>query len=140
MVNRHTKNAPGVVRIYLDVMDLDVSASFYEVLGFRQVGVYRQGLPYESRMLRGETRPGLMLVMRQSYRRPVVGSLPGGVTRLALHEPDLATRRAEIEKVVRLLPPSDRASPAEPAGAAPSGAPGYIEFLDPDGYLIELYA
>jgi hypothetical protein len=63
--------------------------------------------------------------------------IPGGFTRLALHEPDLAMRRAEIEKIVRVLPPSERAAPG---GATGEVATAYLEFLDPDGYVLELYS
>jgi len=138
MANRQSKDGANAARLYFDVSDLKRSALFYErVLGFRVVGVYRRGLPYESWMLTRESHPGVMVVIRQSYRRPVVGSLPGGFTRLSLHEPDLAMRRAEIEKTVRVLPPSERAAPG---GATAEGAAAYLEFLDPDGYVLELYS
>jgi catechol 2,3-dioxygenase-like lactoylglutathione lyase family enzyme len=136
MANRQSKDGGGVVRIHLDVTNLERSAAFYErALGFRVAFVHRQGVPYESWVLSSERHPGVLLVMRQSYRRPVVGSAPGGVTRLALHEPDLEARRAEIEGLVALIPPTDRGAPGSAAGDG-----SYIEFLDPDGYVLELYS
>jgi catechol 2,3-dioxygenase-like lactoylglutathione lyase family enzyme len=128
---RETTAEPPRVAILFDVADLDRTCAYYEsALGFRVVATERAGLPFQTRTLRSERYPALALKVRHSYRRPVVGSAPGGVVHIALREPDLARIARSLDgKVMWTVPPG-------PEGAPCTG----VEFMDPDGYLIRLFA
>jgi catechol 2,3-dioxygenase-like lactoylglutathione lyase family enzyme len=118
----------AAVSIALDVADLARSSEFYRrVLDLEVVEKRRRGLPFESWVLRGPRYPALALVIRQSYRRPVIGSVPGGITCVGLRDPSLAEIAARLEGKTPLVEPDCQSPPGE-----------CLQFYDPDGYLIRL--
>jgi catechol 2,3-dioxygenase-like lactoylglutathione lyase family enzyme len=121
---------PAHVTFVFDVADLDRTVGFYATLGFRTDHVERAGLPYETRVLVSDRNPGVVLFARQSFQRPVVGSVTGGVVQIGLRDPELGARLAALEgRVTWVLAPDNAAGPVTRAS-----------FFDPDGYIIELFA
>ena len=117
-----------VATLAFDVADLDRSTAFYrDVLGFRVVLTERAGLIYETRAMASDRYPGVALFARKTFQRPVLGSMIGGVLQLGLREPDLSARADELDgKVTWVLAPGQR--------------DGRVSFLDPDGYVVELFS
>ncbi len=122
---------PAVASILFDVTNLARTCEFYfETLGFRHVATQREGLPFETRTLECDRFPTIAVCVRQTYRRPVIGSQPGGFIMLALRTKNV---RETIERIkdrttiITMIPP-------DPAAQMPKA-----QFLDPDGYVIELF-
>lgn len=119
------------VAIAFDVTSLDASCRFYgDLLGFTVTRVDRAGLPLESRALDSPRFPGFGIVLRESLGRRVMGCGPGTLLRISLVVPDVAAAAKEIGERARWVAPVR--SSGEPVLRA--------EFLDPDGYAIELRA
>jgi catechol 2,3-dioxygenase-like lactoylglutathione lyase family enzyme len=121
------------VTVALDVADLRRCATFYaDILGFRVARTEREGLPYEAIAMVSDRYPGIALFARKTFQRPVVGSTIGGVLQIGLRDPDLARRIGELEgRVTWVLPPA--------APATPGADVTRVSFLDPDGYVVELF-
>lgn len=118
-----------VVTIVFDVANLDRTAAFYaEHLGFRVVRTEREGVPYTTNVMVSERHPGVALFARKTFQRPVVGCVIGGVLQIGLRDPELAGRMASLEGRVKWVL-------APVAGQDPQR----VSFLDPDGYVIELF-
>ncbi len=126
-------NCPAIpaASIALDVVDLEASCRFYQVLGFTAVACERPGLRMESRLLTSPWFPSLGLHLRAGFGKRVGGSQPGGLLRISLKVDDLPGMVARLGTQVRWLP-----NPA----AVPTVTPetGAVMFLDPSGYMIEL--
>lgn len=123
---------PAVASILFDVTNLERTCAFYlDTLGFRQVTSDRQGLPFETRTLECDQYPALALCVRQTYRRPVIGSQPGGFIALGLRTNNLKQAIESLKGRVTFMPVSD--------AVAASGPLTKAQFLDPDGYVIELF-
>lgn len=121
---------PAQVTLVFDVADLERTVAFYAVLGFRVDHTERAGLPYETRVLVNDRNPGVVLFARQSFQRPVVGSVIGSVVQIGLRDPELVQRLAALEgRVTWVLAPD-----------ASGGAVTRASFFDPDGYIVELFA
>lgn len=116
--------------VTLDVTDLDRTCGFYErALGFRVVAVEREGEAYERRTLRSGSFPRAAIQLRSSYRRPAFGSAFGTMVCLSLRVDDVSVF-AEREEV------ASRPAELRPPGLGTERA---VRFLDPDGYVIELF-
>lgn len=119
----------AVASIMYDVTDLDRSCAFYgETLGFRHVSTDRKDLPYEIRTLECDQYPALALCLRKSYRRPVIGSLPGGFIAIGLRVANVREAVARLTGKVSFL-----------TQILPAGPLHKVQFFDPDGYVIELF-
>jgi len=113
----------------MDVSDLERSVGFYrDLLGFQQVGAGREGLPFESRTLQHADNQSTVLCLRRSYRRPVIGSQIGGFLALGLRVPDLRAAAERVKGKATLL-----------TSIPETGPIAHFQFLDPDGYVIELF-
>lgn len=124
---------PAVASILFDVTDLERTCAFYlDTLGFQHVATEREGLPFETRTLECESYPTIALCVRRTYRRPVIGSQPGGFIALALRTRNVRQVIERIKDRVTLLLPV-------PLPAAEAGSIVRAQFLDPDGYVIELF-
>ncbi len=117
------------IAIALDVIDLGVSAAFYErLMGFQTVAIAREDMIFESRAMRSPRIDGFELRLRAAFGRKPKGS-SGGMLTLSFAVPDLAGFIASARPWARWLdePP---VNPGEPHHQAC--------LYDPDGYLIEL--
>src|SRR5262245_4553357 len=124
-----TLKPPPAVTVLFDVTDLGRTEAFYaRLLGFRVAAVERAGLPYETRVMVSDRFPGVALFARRTFQRSVTGSTIGGVLQLGLREPELARRAVELEGQVTWVLPPVKGTPAK-----------RVSFLDPDGYVIELF-
>jgi catechol 2,3-dioxygenase-like lactoylglutathione lyase family enzyme len=122
------KLTPRVVAtVFFDVADLERCTAFYcGVLGFRVARTERAGMVYETRVMVSDRYPGVALFARRTFQRPVLGSMIGGVVQVGLRDPDLAARATELEGRVAWV-------------LAPGQGEGRLSFLDPDGYVVELF-
>lgn len=119
------------VRIALDVMNLDRSCEFYRrALGFQVMRTERAGMIFEVRSLRSDRHPTVQLDLRAGFGKRIVGTSPGGITKLSFREPKLAEAIAGLNSLVRWIGPAPASDPLPPA----------IAFNDPDAYQIELFA
>lgn len=126
---------PPVVMVVFDVGSLERTAEFYgRLLSFRVAAKERVGKPYETWTLTSDRYPGVALLTRRTFHRSVTGSSIGGVVQIGLREPELAAfvERAEGTVSWVYLPPGE-------AGAPERASVSRVSFLDPDGYIIELY-
>lgn len=120
-----------VVTIVFDVANLERTTAFYSsVLGFRVSHTERTGMAYETRVMVSDRYPGVALFARKSFQRPVLGSMIGSVLQVGLRDPDLGTRVNELDgRVAWVLAP----------GRWAPGDPPRVSFMDPDGYVVELF-
>jgi len=120
---------PAVASILYDVRNLDRTCAFYsETLGFRHVHTDRKGLPFETRTLECPQYPTIALCVRQSYRRPVIGSQPGGFIAIALRTKNVREAAKALAGKVTFMTPIPESGPV-----------AKVQFLDPDGYVLELF-
>lgn len=131
--------SPSIVAtVVFDVADLQRSIRFYnEILGFRVASIERAGLPYETAVMVSDRYPSVALFARKTFQRPVIGSLVGSVIQIGLRDPSLTDFAAQLNgRVTWMLPPA--ASPATDASGSVSNVTR-VSFLDPDGYVVELF-
>lgn len=121
------------VTIAFDVADLQRCAAFYaDILGFRVVRTEREGLPYQTIAMVSDRHPGVALFARRTFQRPVAGSTIGSILQIGLRDPDLARHVEEIsDRVTWVLAPG--------AENHPDAQLTRVSFLDPDGYVVELF-
>ncbi|MGE3107025.1 MAG: VOC family protein [Phycisphaerales bacterium] len=121
--------SPAVVSILFDVTKLDRTLAFYrDTLGFRHVSTDRKGLPFETWTLECDAYPMVALCARLTYRRPVVGSQPGGLVAIGLRTPSVRQALESLKGRVTFLTQVPETGPVTRA-----------QFLDPDGYVIEIF-
>ena len=121
-------------RVAFDVEQLERSAAFYKsALGFEVQRTERAGLLHESRFLTSPLFGGVEIELRAAFGKRVFACQPGGVLRFGLAVPSLGDAIRLAAGKVRWVGPSPEAAPDEPRD------PPRVRFIDPDGYVIELF-
>ena len=121
------------VTVVFDVANLERTEAFYSsLLGFRVVRTERVGLPYQTLVMVSDRYPGVALFARRTFQRPVAGSTIGGVVQIGLRDPDLPrTVTGLTGRVTWVLAPGAEQPARDPVTR--------VSFVDPDGFVIELF-
>ncbi|MBL0928358.1 MAG: hypothetical protein IBJ11_12030 [Phycisphaerales bacterium] len=117
-------HAPTVTLV-LDAADLDATEEFWSrVLGYRSVRRERPGLPNEVRTAESPLFPEMAVVFQRCTPRPVKGSTPGSLRRVALAVGSLAAMRGRLEGVTVV--------------SSSEGPPPSVTIVEPNGYQLSL--